>query len=254
MGLSQEDLTQDITASGGGLDLRKAATEGWAMRSFPVDSPREPDAVPVVIRRSVLSAILAHGQSYPRIEVCGVLVGNGYRDEHGPFVYVEAIIEGTHAAGQAAEVTFTSDTWAHINEVMDREHPEQRIIGWYHTHPGFGIFLSAQDLFIHHSFFSAPEQLALVYDPSSGEDGLFVWQEGKAVQAEFLVEEDMEVPGQPAEVPGDRGQPAVQGEAPETAPEAQPRKRSWIWITLVLLAAVLGAVGWWLLDRQTLGQ
>lgn len=73
---------------------------------------------------------------------------------------------------------------------MDQHVSGQRILGWYHTHPGFGIFLSAMDMFIHENFFNESDQLALVYDPVKGEDGLFVWREGKAELHQYLVEED----------------------------------------------------------------
>ncbi len=38
-------------------------------------------------------------------------------------------------------------------------------MGWYHTHPDFGIFLSDRDRFIHEHFFSGPGQVAHVIDP-----------------------------------------------------------------------------------------
>jgi hypothetical protein len=72
-------------------------------------------------------------------------------------------------------VTFTQDTWEHIYKVKDEEYSESRIVGWYHSHPGFGIFLSEHDAFIHRNFFSAREQIAWVYDPHNDEEGFFGW-------------------------------------------------------------------------------
>ena len=48
-----------------------------------------------------------------------------------------------------------------------------RIVGWYHTHPDFGIFLSDYDVFIHQHFFSGPGQIALVIDPVRKLEGVF---------------------------------------------------------------------------------
>jgi proteasome lid subunit RPN8/RPN11 len=49
-------------------------------------------------------------------------------------------------------------------------------VGWYHSHPGLGVFLSEQDRFIHKSFFGdEPWYIAVVFDPASGERGVFVW-------------------------------------------------------------------------------
>src|SRR3712207_9565583 len=51
-------------------------------------------------------------------------------------VYIEANIRGNFASGRAAQVTFTAKTWQHIQDVLDKDYPDMRILGWYHTHPG----------------------------------------------------------------------------------------------------------------------
>jgi len=110
-------------------------------------------------------------------EVGGMLVGEVLRDEGGPFVRVDAIIEALYAEERGAELTLTHATWNHIHVQMDTLHPGKRIVGWYHTHPSFGIFLSDRDRFIQQSFFDLPYQIALVYDPISREHGIFVWRD-----------------------------------------------------------------------------
>jgi proteasome lid subunit RPN8/RPN11 len=143
-----------------------------------------------VVRRMVLDEIHGHGKSITAAEVCGVLVGNVYRDEHGPYLYIGSAIRGDRASGLATQVTFTAETWSAIQVVMDRDHPDERIVGWYHTHPGFGIFLSGMDLFIQDHFFNLPWQVAFVYDPIGGDEGMFFWREGKADRQAFLIEEE----------------------------------------------------------------
>jgi proteasome lid subunit RPN8/RPN11 len=140
-----------------------------------------------------LNAIHRHGNSGQDIEVCGVLVGNVYHDADGAWLYVEFAIEGNHATQRAAQVTFTAQTWESIQAVMDRDHPDKRILGWYHTHPGFGIFLSDMDVFIQENFFPEPWQAAFVYDPKAKEEGLFLWKDGKPAIERFLREPDAAV-------------------------------------------------------------
>jgi proteasome lid subunit RPN8/RPN11 len=88
-------------------------------------------------------------------------------------------------------VTFTQDTWEHIYKIKDKEYPEERIVGWYHSHPGFGVFLSDHDTFIHKNFFSSALQVAWVYDPHSDEEGCFGWS-GERLQrvSEIQVKDD----------------------------------------------------------------
>jgi len=129
----------------------------------------------VRISTEVARQIRQHARSNLKTEVCGVLIG-GFEDG---CTHVRASIGGANAAQGGAHVTFTQDTWEHIYKIKDRDFPDERIVGWYHSHPGFGIFLSDHDTFIHKNFFSAPEQVAWVFDPHSDEEGCFGWHSGR---------------------------------------------------------------------------
>jgi proteasome lid subunit RPN8/RPN11 len=128
--------------------------------------------VSLVIDSEVVRQIRKHARSAPKTEVCGVLIG----EIQDGVTRVDACISGVNAAQGGAHVTFTQDTWEHIYKIKDRDFPDARMVGWYHSHPGFGIFLSDHDTFIHKNFFSAPEQVAWVFDPVSDEEGCFGWR------------------------------------------------------------------------------
>jgi proteasome lid subunit RPN8/RPN11 len=128
-------------------------------------------APPVRITSEVVRQIRQHARSNSKTEVCGVLIGS---DNNG-LASIEAAIAGVNAAQGGAHVTFTQDTWEHIYKIKDRDYPDERILGWYHSHPGFGVFLSDHDTFIHKNFFSSPNQVAWVFDPHSDEEGCFGW-------------------------------------------------------------------------------
>ena len=129
----------------------------------------------VVMEAEVARKIRKHARSSMKAEVCGVLIGS---TEHERMT-VEACIAGINAAQGGAHVTFTQDTWEHIYKIKDKNFPELKIVGWYHSHPGFGVFLSEHDLFIQQNFFSNPHQVAWVYDPHSDEEGCFGWVGGQ---------------------------------------------------------------------------
>lgn len=129
----------------------------------------------ILMEAEVARQVRQHSRSSMKTEVCGILIGR----EEGPLTIVEACIAGVNAAQGGAHVTFTQDTWEHIYQVKDAKYPNERIVGWYHSHPGFGVFLSDHDLFIHENFFSSPQQIAWVYDPHNDEEGCFGWHEGK---------------------------------------------------------------------------
>jgi proteasome lid subunit RPN8/RPN11 len=202
-----------------------------------VHGPRRP-GFQVVARRSALNDIYRHGHASPGHEICGVLVGNVYRDEAGPFLYLEASVRGERAGSQGAQVTFTPETWAYVQDQMERHHAGRRMVGWYHTHPAFGIFLSGMDLFIQENFFSLPWQVAFVYDPVSGEEGMFVWREGAPEREAFLVEED--AVSEKREVVGARGG----GEGPGTAERLEGLQRQQTWLLAGVGAVALLVLVW----------
>lgn len=128
----------------------------------------------LTVDTEVMRRIRQHARAHMKTEVCGVLIGAMQDGE----VRVEASIEALNAAQAGTHVTFTQDAWEAIYKVKDQDYPDDRIVGWYHSHPGFGVFLSEHDTFIHQNFFSSPDQVAWVYDPHTDEEGCFGWLDG----------------------------------------------------------------------------
>jgi len=154
--------------SGANVTMRDAApTEKPQRRNFP--GPRGAQAaLRVAIERSPHAELVAHAKESLNAEICGVLAGRVCEDDEGGFVHVEAAIRGTAASQGSTHVTFTHATWNAIHRTMERDYPQLRIVGWYHSHPGFGVEFSEMDVFIQKNFFSSPTQIALVIDPLSG--------------------------------------------------------------------------------------
>jgi proteasome lid subunit RPN8/RPN11/uncharacterized coiled-coil protein SlyX len=145
------------------------------VRQFPGGEPYR-----VHISRNAYDAVWNHArEAPPNQEVGGILVGDVYRDARGPYLDVQAAIVAEHTRNEDTQLTFTPESWIQVNEVKDASYPGMRIVGWYHTHPRFGIFLSDRDRFIQSTSFSQPWATALVVDPVQDLEGFFVWQDGE---------------------------------------------------------------------------
>ncbi len=142
----------------------------------------------------VHSQIARHAQEDTSVEVGGVLVGQWHGDASGPFVAISEFVRCDEAASRSGEVTFTHEAWNSIHREMDTRFAHLRIVGWYHTHPTFGIFLSERDAFIQEHFFSNPGQVAYVVDPVAKTEGVFAWRNGKpALMPHYWVGEQIYV-------------------------------------------------------------
>jgi len=138
----------------------------------------DPDYLRVYLHEEVLRAVEGMAASFPEREVGGVLLGQFAVYHDRPYVKIEQSIPGMKAEGSATQLTFTHETWRQITAAKDRDFPDLQIVGWFHSHPDLGIFLSRDDLYIHHNFFANEHQVALVVDPINRDRGLFVWHQG----------------------------------------------------------------------------
>jgi len=195
-----------------------------------VDNPRGGAAV--FFDASVPQSIRQHARSTPDVEICGVLIG----EQSETSTRVTGAVRGDGAAQGGAHVTFTQEAWVNIHEEKDKHYPGQAIVGWYHSHPGFGVFLSDHDMFIHKNFFSNPGNLAWVYDPHSDEEGCFGWNEGQVQRLERF-----EIITTSDDQPGRRKEPkALLPLQKNTVTPRFPRHLKRIAALLVLLALLVG--------------
>lgn len=140
-------------------------------------------AVDILIDEPALRAAQAHALGSLDREVAGVLIGP--RPEKQPdgryVVHVIDTIIAKHTVMHGASVTYTPESWRYLNDKLAERYPDETavMVGWYHTHPGFGIFLSGMDLFIHQNFFTQIWHTALVLDPIAKRSGFFCWDRQK---------------------------------------------------------------------------
>ena len=153
-----------------------------AGRHLPLGDPT-PAAVDITIEEPALRASQAHALSSLNREVAGVLVGP--RPEKQPDgryrVHILDTIIAKYTVMHGASVTYTPESWRYMTDKLHERYPDETavIVGWYHTHPGFGIFLSGMDLFIHQNFFTQIWHVAFVLDPRAQTSGFFSWDRQK---------------------------------------------------------------------------
>ncbi|MBI5302636.1 MAG: Mov34/MPN/PAD-1 family protein [Chloroflexi bacterium] len=144
---------------------------------------------PIFLHQRVNVDVTRHARQNRDREVGGVLIGEVCRDQDGHlFVVASHAIKAEFAQESRGQLTFTHNTWLKIHHTLEAQFPGKLIVGWYHTHPGWSIFLSDWDLFIHQNFFKQPWQVALVIDPSLDRAGFFVWKDNQVCNPQAPVE------------------------------------------------------------------
>jgi proteasome lid subunit RPN8/RPN11 len=148
----------------------------------PYDSSGLQPLVSVFLTQTAYSRICMHSVSDLDNEVGGIMVGEWCVDEKGgQFIVVEHALPARHTRQGSVYLTFTQDSLVEIHDEIDRHYPDKKIVGWYHTHPRMGIFLSHYDTWLHKHFFPEPWQVALVVEPHSSNGGFFIRQNNGAL-------------------------------------------------------------------------
>ncbi len=118
-----------------------------------------------------------HCFSETRVEVGGFLLG---KIENGK-TSVNRVVKAKHTVSKSTQLTFTHKTWDAILDDIKKRDDGNDLIGWYHSHPNFGVFLSDHDQFIQNNFFKEDGRVTIVIDPVRGKRGWFFSKAGKIV-------------------------------------------------------------------------
>ena len=114
-----------------------------------------------------------HAASDLAREVGGMMIGEVYDHDGALAVRITDAVPAREAVNELASIRFTPEAWRQMEVERQRSGIAGKVLGWYHTHPGFSAFFSETDRFMHESFFPQPWHVALVIDPVRGEQCFF---------------------------------------------------------------------------------
>ena len=143
----------------------------------PYDDDGLQPNVTVYLARPAYIRICVHSANEIN-EVGGALVGQWCSEEGTgrQFVAVKHVLPARYTRQGSVYLTFTQDTLVDMHGQIDKRFEGERIVGWYHTHPRMGVFLSHYDTWLHSNFFPEPWQVALVVEPYTSLGGFFIRQ------------------------------------------------------------------------------
>jgi 26S proteasome regulatory subunit N11 len=148
----------------------------------------EEKPLPAYINKHAEAKMRNHALSMrkSKIEVMGLLLGEVRRWKDRIYVIVRDVVT-TDLDATAVSVKFDSVGFEKLFEKLDNAGFDYVVVGWYHSHPGYGCFMSETDLKTHSGIFVSTHQIAIVIDPVKFEISGFGMRGGKAVEEDFAV-------------------------------------------------------------------
>lgn len=136
------------------------------------DSPLVDSSEQVYISSLALLKMLKHGRAGVPMEVMGLMLGEFVDEYTVRVVDVFAMPQsGTGVSVEAVDSVFQ----AKMLDMLKQTGRPEMVVGWYHSHPGFGCWLSGVDINTQQSFEALNQRaVAVVVDPIQSVKGKVV--------------------------------------------------------------------------------
>ena len=149
---------------------------------------RSVKGVSLYIHEFALNDMIHHAESGGTDEIMGLMLGNVYQDDDGRYAVTERIVTSKLIADDKSVKFDESDLTSLFESIGDLK--GSVVTGWYHSHPGFGCFLSETDVRTHVGIFNGECAFALVIDPVRQEIKAFDSTPDDPQEAMFIIVED----------------------------------------------------------------
>lgn len=119
-------------------------------------------------------------------EAMGLMLGSVY--SYGGKLYsLVRDVATTDLDTSSVHVRFQRDAFEKLFDSLSEAGFNYVIVGWYHSHPGHGCFMSSTDVDTQRTLFNMPFHSALVIDPLNQEIGAFCLENGEVSMRDFAV-------------------------------------------------------------------
>ena len=139
----------------------------------------------VYISSLALLKMLRHGRAGVPMEVMGLMLGDFVDDYTVKVVDVFAMPQsGTGVSVEAVDPVFQTK----MMDMLRQTGRHETVVGWYHSHPGFGCWLSSVDINTQQSFEQlTPRAVAVVVDPIQSVKGKVVIDAFRLINPQTLM-------------------------------------------------------------------
>ncbi len=146
--------------------------------AMKIDEIKEDFVFPAYIHEKVIKEIIKTCKMSD-LEIFGYLTGNILKWKEKTYIIIKDhlfIMGAVHSHQYStAQIEGTAGKYEKkFQKLKQKKNDENlRIVGWWHSHPSFGVFLSTTDVATQEFFFPESFQVALVVDPVNNEYDFF---------------------------------------------------------------------------------
>jgi hypothetical protein len=139
-----------------------------SLHDFKLLTAYKPSQAPlkVLLSHTVYQELIQRQHFSEHVEEGGFLIGRAYQDGDCPeahIVQISAALPAQHTGASLLHFTYTGDSFMSVKRLLREQYPDERMLGWYHTHlfpAAIPMGLSSTDWDLHFTTFTQPWQIA----------------------------------------------------------------------------------------------
>lgn len=190
-----------------------------------------------------------------------ILLGQYHWSEGCAYLFIRSALQIDDMEVSPDHLAFTDKVWGQIYEEEKKYFPEQEIVGWFVSLPGFNMEISEGMLKTHLNHFAGNDKTLFVMEPGEREEAFFLYEGGRltrqpgfyiyyekneAMQA-YMIEKSQNKSIEETEKIPDRAvvdfRKAVKDKKEKEQEAATPAKKRVVWMAGACTAAAVLAVG-----------
>ena len=190
-----------------------------------------------------------------------ILLGQYHWSEGCAYLFIRSALQIDDMEVSPDHLAFTDKVWGQIYEEEKKYFPEQEIVGWFVSLPGFNMEISEGMLKTHLNHFAGNDKTLFVMEPGEREEAFFLYEGGRltrqpgfyiyyekneAMQA-YMIEKSQNKSIEETEKIPDRAvvdfRKAVKDKKEKEQEAAAPAKKRVVWMAGACTAAAVLAVG-----------
>ena len=135
------------------------------------------DGLRIYMEDYVHTYLYQYARSSATGEKLAVLMGKTIVIDGQKTVFISGVVQAKFTEKLKGMETITSQSWKYISEEIEKYFVDLTIVGWMHSRPSFGAFVTSRDEAYHKKVFNGDSQLFFVVDPVDRMDRFYVLNE-----------------------------------------------------------------------------
>lgn len=135
------------------------------------------DGLRIYMEDYVHTYLYQYARSSANGEKLAVLMGKHLVVDGKDTVFISGVVQARFTEKLKGMETITGQSWKYISEEVEKYFPDLEIVGWMHSRPSFGAFVTSRDEAYHKKVFGGKNKVFFVVDPADRQDRFYVLNE-----------------------------------------------------------------------------